>query len=455
MIVLPAIAGQTFAVLGMGKSGLAASKSLAASGATVWAWDDNEASRAAAIKENIPQTNLGEKDLKTCAALVMSPGIPHTYPAPHPVAAAAKTAGIPIIGDVELLLRACPAARTVAITGTNGKSTTTALIGHILTEAKLPVQTGGNLGMPALSLAPLGKDGVYVLELSSYQLELTTSRALTVGVLLNITPDHLDRHGGMAGYIAAKKRIINPAAHQTLVIGIDSEPTASIASDLTAHSHIKLRLISVERPLAEGLSVQNGMLMDGREPVLDLTSLPRLRGCHNWQNVAAAYAACLALAVSKTQIISGIKSFMGLAHRQQLVASIDGIAYINDSKATNADAASKALASYDSIYWILGGRPKEDGLNGLEPFMPKIRHAYLIGEAAPAFADWLQGKCPYTLCGTLDAALSAARRQAETDCAADATVLLSPACASFDQFKSFEHRGETFIQLVKQLERLS
>jgi UDP-N-acetylmuramoylalanine--D-glutamate ligase len=386
-------------------------------------------------------------------ALVLSPGIPHRFPKPHSVAQRARDTGLPIIGDIELLALARLKARFAGITGTNGKSTTTALIGHILAAAQRKVQIGGNLGMPALLLEALGSDGVYVLELSSYQLELTQSLTLDVAVLLNVTPDHLDRHGGMAGYVEAKRRIFrNQAAQQTAIIGIDDEICRGIRDTLSNARAQRIIPISAHMEAKGGVYIRAGHLIDDLDGkaaiILDLKDAPHLPGSHNAQNAAAGYAAARMLGVDSAACAAGIKSFPGLAHRQELIATIDGVRYVNDSKATNADAAEKALACYDDIYWITGGRAKEDGIDALAPLFPRIRRAFLIGEAAPRFAKTLDGKVDYAIAGTLDKAVAQAREAALAGKKPGAVVLLSPACASFDQFQDFEARGEAFRRLV-------
>jgi UDP-N-acetylmuramoylalanine--D-glutamate ligase len=444
MIRIPHESGRPVAVLGLGKSGLNAARALAASGAEVWAWDDDAAKRSA-----VPTTDLYACDWSRPSALVISPGIPHRFPAPHPIAAKAEAVGCPIIGEVELLFRAQPRARYIGITGTNGKSTTTALTGHLLKCAGCNVEIGGNLGTPALALSPLDAEGIYVLEMSSYQLELAPSAHFHAGVLLNITPDHLDRHGGMTGYIAAKERIFqNQAGEDWAVIGIDDEPCRAIHRRLGGQHVVAL---AVGHAAAGAISVRERILRNeaGRE-VLDLGRAPALPGPHNWQNAAAAYAVARALGIPESEIIAGIETYPGLAHRQELIAEREGIRFINDSKATNADATAKALACYDRIYWILGGKPKETGLDGLEAYYPRIRRAYLIGAAAPDFDRCLRAQGVATrLCGTLERAVGAAAADARSD--PGAVVLLSPACASFDQFANFEERGERFRMLVEDL----
>jgi UDP-N-acetylmuramoylalanine--D-glutamate ligase len=448
MIRIPHEPGRPVAVLGLGKSGLVAARALAASGTEVWAWDDDEAKRKA-----LSTTDLYKCDWSRPSALVLSPGIPHRYPAPHPIAAKAVAANVPIIGEVELLFRAQPKATFVGITGTNGKSTTTALIGHLLRRAGKRAEVGANLGTPALALAPLEEGGIYVLEMSSYQLELVPTARFDVAVLLNITPDHLERHGGMAGYIAAKRRIFDRQRPQDwAAIGIDDEHCRAIRAELGDRHVIA---VAIGREASSAITVRNGILSDetGRE-IMDLAKALALPGLHNWQNAAAAFAVGRALGLSTASIAAGIETYPGLPHRQELIATREGVRFINDSKATNADAAAKALACYDPIYWIAGGRAKETGLDGLEPYYHRIAKAYLIGEAAPAFEERLLADDVATRqCGTLDRAVAAAAADAAAGKREGAVVLLSPACASFDQFANFEERGERFRSLVHELDR--
>ncbi len=416
MIVVDGFAGRRVAVLGLARSGRAAARSLAAGGAEVLAWDDNAKVREA-LSGEIPLCDLAAADWRDVAALVLSPGIPHSFPAPHPAVLRARAAGAEIIGDIELLGRTQPTARYVGITGTNGKSTTTALIGHILAAAGRRIEVGGNLGTPALSFAPLDADGIYVLELSSFQLELIASLAFDVAVLLNITPDHLDRHGDMAGYIAAKRRVFaHQGAGATAIIGIDDAICRDLAEELRHRQHGRVVPISAAQPAPGGVYVDAGWLVDAMGPrpvrVLDLAEAERLPGSHNWQNAAAAYAAVRAVGVAPEAAAAAIRSFPGLAHRQELVARIDQVRYINDSKATNADAAEKALACYQAIYWIAGGLPKAGGITSLTPYFGRLRHAYLIGTATEEFAATLGSSVPFTRCGDLATALAAASAQA-------------------------------------------
>ncbi|CAK0761215.1 UDP-N-acetylmuramoylalanine--D-glutamate ligase [uncultured Gammaproteobacteria bacterium] len=462
MIDLSLLRGQVVAVMGLGKSGLATAEALVCAGVEAWVWDDNADRRAQAAAlgarvVDLTAVELTGADLAGVAGLVLSPGIPHTYPQPHPVAVRARAAGVPIIGDIDLLGRAQTEATYVGITGTNGKSTTTALIGHLLRALGTgPVEVGGNLGTPVLTFAPLGKNGLYVLEMSSYQLELTPSVRFKVAVLLNITPDHLDRHGGMDGYIKAKSLIFDTqGTGDTAVIGVDDEGCRKIYQELSTRPGVRVVPISVERALPGGVWVRDGRLFDhtgsGVVEVTDLNGIQTLPGSHNWQNAAAAYAACRALGLETDKILAAMASFPGLAHRQQRVGVGNGVVYVNDSKATNVDAAAKALVCYRPIYWIIGGRAKDSGLDGLEPLMERVRHAYVIGEATERFAVWLTAnRVSFERCGTLDKAVAAAAQRAETERLPGACVLLSPACASWDQFTSFEQRGEVFADLVGQ-----
>ncbi|MGH6932179.1 MAG: UDP-N-acetylmuramoyl-L-alanine--D-glutamate ligase [Dongiaceae bacterium] len=457
MIRIPEMAGRKVAVLGLARSGVAAAQALMASGADVWAWDDSSSARDAAHAAGIPLRDLHACDWSRPEALVLSPGIPHSFPKPHPVAALAKDKNCPILGDIELMARANLRARFIGITGTNGKSTTTALIGHVLRSAGRRAEVGGNLGTAALDLAPLGENAFYVLEVSSYQLELTHSLVFDAAVLLNIAPDHLDRHGGMKGYIAAKARIFDRQdSSRTAVIGIDDPDCQDIFATLQADGRQKVVPVSAMRPHQGGVYADYGWLIDDIDrastEVLELARATRLPGQHNWHNAAAAYAACRAVGLDADSIAAGLVGYPGLAHRQELIAAISDIRYVNDSKATNADAAAKALACYSAIYWIVGGRAKETGLDGLEPFYPNIVHAFLIGEAADRFAVALEGQVACTKCGTLPNALAAAHRMAQGEQRPGAVVLLSPACASFDQYRNFEERGDAFRDLVRALE---
>jgi UDP-N-acetylmuramoylalanine--D-glutamate ligase len=446
---------RTVAVLGLARSGLVAAEALAASGAKVVAWDDGEKGRAAGNAAGILLDDLAKAEPLDWAALVMSPGIPLTHPAPHPAARRALDAGIEVIGDIELLARAGTGANFLGITGTNGKSTTTALIGHVMATLGLPSAVGGNLGIPVLSLPALGPDGHYVIEMSSFQLDLINRLRFGTAILLNVTPDHLDRHGDMAGYVAAKRRIFaNQASGDTAILGIDDAYVRALADELT-HGPARLIRISAEGPVAGGVYVADGMLIDDLDGkavrVMDLVPVPTLPGRHNWQNAAAAYAACRTAGAEPAAIARAIATYPGLPHRQELVGGLPGIRFVNDSKATNADAAAKALGCYERIYWIAGGLPKAGGITSLAPFFPRLAGAFLIGQAADEFAETLTGRAPVTRSGTLAAAIADATAAARRDGAPDAVVLLSPACASYDQFTSYEARGDAFRALARHI----
>ncbi|MEE8516221.1 MAG: UDP-N-acetylmuramoyl-L-alanine--D-glutamate ligase [Alphaproteobacteria bacterium] len=456
MISIPSVQGTPIAVLGLGISGLAAAKALMASGARVMAWDDDDTRRRQAQDQGIGLVDLTDAELDGVASLVLSPGIPHTYPAPHPVAARARAAGIEIIGDIELLARSQPEARFIGITGTNGKSTVTALIGHIFQTAGRNCAIGGNLGPPVLALEPLEAGGNYIVELSSYQLELMDTPALDIAVLINISPDHLDRHGGMVGYITAKGSIFDrTSAGAVSIISVDDDPCRDIFAQLNGNGGRRIIPISVSRKVATGIYVKGVTLYDDTDgkdrPIVDLRSAQALPGIHNWQNAAAAFAVARAAHIEPRLIAEAIKTYPGLAHRQELVAIIDDIQYVNDSKATNAEAAAKALICYPAVYWIAGGQAKEGGIGSLAPNFSRIRHAFLIGDAAGSFAESLKRKVPFTLSGDLAAAVADAHHMATTEKLPSAVVLLSPACASFDQFANFEARGEAFRHAVEAL----
>jgi UDP-N-acetylmuramoylalanine--D-glutamate ligase len=460
MIELASTSGRTYAVMGLGASGLATAEALARAGARVLAWDDDAARREAAAKRGVTLTDLRDADLSTARALLLSPGIPHTFPAPHPLALRARAAGIPILCDIDLLLGANmdadTRARAIGVTGTNGKSTVTALIGHILTTAGVPCSVGGNLGPAALGLAPQGPGGTYVLELSSYQLERIATAGFDIAVLINISPDHLDRHGGMDGYVAAKERLFGllRGSRAIAVIGADDAHCRAIAKRLGASDEVRIIAISADGAIAGGVYVENGRVIDATEgtprTIADIFAVRTLPGTHNRQNAAAAAAAMLAFGLAPEAIAQGLLSYPGLAHRQEHLRDIGAVAYVNDSKATNAEAALRAISCYDNIFWIAGGLAKDGGFGGLAPGFGRIRHAYLIGRAAPEIAAVLGDRVAHTLSGTLDAAVRSAHAAAQAS-GGEAVVLLSPACASFDQFAHFEARGDAFRRLVADL----
>ncbi|MDF3034485.1 MAG: UDP-N-acetylmuramoylalanine--D-glutamate ligase [Alphaproteobacteria bacterium] len=433
----------------MARSGLAAVKWLLGQGAFVIAVDDNphKVREAQALGAQVAE-NLNAIPWGDVVAVIQSPGIPLWLPSPHPLTVQARQMGIPIIGDGDLFRQTHPEARFVGITGTNGKSTTTALIGHILKACGVDSQVGGNIGIPILSLPPAQ---TYVLELSSYQLDLFGPLNLAVAAWLNIAPDHLDRHGSLEGYVAAKKRLFQTRdSKQTAVIGIDDPISEAVWRELSTRQ--STLPVSVNRDLDAGIHVQGGWLREGPARVLDVTLLPTLKGTHNYQNAAIAYGVCRTLGLAQEDIAQAMVTFPGLAHRQERVRTVNGIDFINDSKGTNADATARALATFNKIYWIAGGKAKSDGIDALSSYFPKIAHAFLIGEAQDQFAATLQGKVPYTKSGILEQAVEDSYRLALTDVCSAPVVLLSPACASFDQFQDFEHRGAVFCQLVQNLE---
>ncbi len=439
-------AGRRYAVLGLGKNGLPAANTLAAMGAEVTAWDDIKPSPCGrGLGEGLAAgINLADPtpSIRSYDALILSPGIPHRLPAPHPAAVAAIAAGVPIWSDAELLYQAVRAAgsraRFVGITGTNGKSTTTALVAHILAAAGRTVAAGGNLGPTALALPLLDHNGLYVLEMSSYMLERIGSLRFDAAVMLNLSPDHLDRHGDMAGYAAAKRAIFDRQTMGDLAVaGVDDAASRAMAAELGA--------ITVSGARRADVWCDAGVLRDAAGPILAMADAPTLPGAHNAQNAAAAAAVALHLGVGRAELAEAITSFPGLPHRQQRVASIEGVAYVDDSKATNADAAACALACYERIVWIIGGVSKAGGVAPLAPFFPRITHALLIGRDAALLAAQL-GDVPHEVVGTLDRAVPAARAAAARTGAE--VVLLSPACASFDQFSGFEARGRRFAELV-------
>lgn len=464
MIDLSHRSGQHLAVLGLGGSGIAAAQALAASGVTVTTWDDNAAPRLNASDAGLTVRDLAGVSWDDLDGLVMSPGIPLTHPKPHPVAAAAMAAARPVLGDIELLAEVAAPATTIAITGTNGKSTTTALVHHILKAAGRKAAVGGNLGPPALDLEHPGADGFFVLELSSYQLDLCRDARFDIAVLLNITPDHIDRHGDMAGYVSAKGRIFRDrsdtvstggAAKQIAVIGIDDEHGRAFADDLAQRPGWQVIPVSVGAAVKGGACVIDGQLFDGLDgatdnPVAELSDIETLPGAHNWQNAAAAYAICRAAGLSTDEIVPHLAAYPGLPHRQEIVGRLGTVRFINDSKATNGEATAKALSSYEAIYWIAGGIAKADGLGPAAPYFDNVRHAFLIGEAAESFADEIGDRLPITQAGDLATATRLATEAATAD-GGDAVVLLSPAAASFDQFPNFGARGDAFRACVAEI----
>jgi UDP-N-acetylmuramoylalanine--D-glutamate ligase len=461
-------AGQRFAVVGLGKNGLPAAHALTAMGAEVVAWDDSPAGRdgAGALTVQDPREAGG-----TFGAVVLSPGIPHILPKPHPIAAWAHAAGIPILTDAELLFqavrRAGSKARFAGITGTNGKSTTTALLAHVLTGAGVPAVAGANLGPAALSLPLLPDNGVYVLEMSSYMLERLATLRFDVAAMLNLSVDHLDRHGDMDGYAMAKRAIFDrQGAGDLAVVGVDDErsrgmysefvmagegpPSTAIfapTSQVVGGGPSPAMTIAISGLSPADAWCDNGMLRDKDGPILAMAECPTLPGSHNAQNAAAVAAMATFLGVSRAAIAQGLRTYPGLPHRQQLVGRVDGVSYIDDSKATNADAAQRALVCYDRLIWIAGGMAKEDGILPLIPQFPRIAHAFLIGRDTPILAATLRAHgVPFTEAETLENAVALSAKAAVEKHAP--VVLLSPACASWDQFTGYDQRGDRFAALV-------
>lgn len=449
--------GKPVAVLGLGVSGLSVAKALKTGGARVVAWDDEDDKRNAAEKAGIEIADFIEGCLDGYAALIMAPGIPLHFPKPHPAVEKAREAGIEIIGDLEIFHRSLHGFKTVGITGTNGKSTTTALIAHVVKESGRNAAMGGNIGVPVFNLPLSGEGGIAVLEMSSYQIDLCPNFAPDIAVLLNITPDHIERHGSMESYIAAKERIFQGAG--VAICAIDDPHTIGIYDKIVKAGMRTVIPVSVKKEMAGGVYVREGNLFDAIQGEAvnagSLTGISTLPGTHNQQNICAAFAVCRTLGLTAEEILTHVKTYPGLSHRQFLARLINGIAYVNDSKATNADATARAVACYNNVYLIAGGRPKEGGLSGLEPYGDKIRHVFLIGEAMDDFAKWLQNmNIPHTKSGSLDIAVLEAHRMAQSERGQPGgagTVLLSPACASWDQFENFAQRGTVFEALVKTL----
>ena len=465
MIPSRAFANRTVAIFGLARTGLGAVRALVAGGTRVIAWDDDSNARDLGGQEGAELMPWREWPWETIAALILSPGVPLTHPRPHGVVEHANRAKVRIIGDVELFaheIRPDPngsaKAPVIAITGTNGKSTTTALVGHILNACGFDAQIGGNIGKSVLELSPPSAKAIYVLEMSSFQIDLAPGLTPDVGILSNLSPDHIDRHGTMENYAAIKARLMRQTAKDgQVVIGVDDAYSSAIFTQLSAAGGTQAHPVSVGKVLGRGIFVVDGTLyhaMGARAvKVMDMAGAARLQGAHNWQNAALAYGAVRPFISDTKAIAAAIASFPGLAHRMEDVGHIGKAAFINDSKATNADATARALAVYPDIFWIAGGKPKDGGIESLSEFFPRVRKAYLIGEAAPAFARTLDGKAPYDMSGTLDVAVASAAADAAASSAPSPVVLLSPACASYDQFKDFEQRGDVFRSLVSKLPR--
>lgn len=463
MIKASTFDGRRVVVFGLGRTGVSAALSLQAGGANVWAWDDNAAGRSAAKKAGVSVRDPRETDWGGFDELVLSPGVPHDLPEPHWSAVKAVEANVPIICDIEILAREINARpiserpKIVAITGTNGKSTTTSLIGHVLKAVGKDAQIGGNIGRGVLDLDRMHGGAYYVIELSSYQLERTNSLRANAAVFLNLSPDHLDRHGTMDAYGQAKERIFsNQTTDDTVIIGVDDDYGRTLTTALKVKNGRRIIPISSKRALGHGVFALGGKLMDrtGKrgKTICDLTDALALEGTHNAQNAAAAYAAVVSLGLDPGAIGKAILSFPGLAHRMETVGRLGKVRFVNDSKATNADAVRQALRSYENVYWIAGGLAKAGGLDPVTDLFDRVAKAYLIGEAAKPFARTLRGAdVPFKLSGELDMATVCAARDALQSDHPNPIVLLSPACASFDQFKSFEARGDAFREMVQAL----
>jgi len=459
MIPVTSFAGKTVALFGLGGSGLASAQALVAGGADVIAFDDSAASIDKARAAGIATQDLRNIDWTKMSALLLAPGVPLTHPAPHWSVALANNASVEVIGDVELFCRErrklAPHSPFVAITGTNGKSTTTALIHHLLRSVGRSADLGGNIGTAVLTLRPPRADHAHVVECSSYQIDLAPTLDPRVGILINVSEDHLDRHGTIDHYAAVKERLVaGVPADGTAVIGVDDEWCAAAAERVAARGKNVVR-ISIRRKLADGIYAENSAIVRAAggktETIARLDNIGSLRGLHNAQNAACATAAALTLGLAPGQIQAGLRSFPGLAHRMEQVGRKGAVLFVNDSKATNADSSAQALACFDNMFWIAGGKPKTGGITSLEKFFPRIRKAYLVGEAAEEFARTLDGKVAYDMAGTIDRAVELSARDAEASGLKEPVVLLSPACASFDQFRNFEVRGDHFRALVLKL----
>ncbi|MBY5461922.1 UDP-N-acetylmuramoyl-L-alanine--D-glutamate ligase [Rhizobium leguminosarum] len=460
MIPVTTLKDRKVALFGLGGSGFATARALISGGAAVTAWDDNPDSVAKAAAEGIRTEDLHNIDWSQQTLFVLSPGVPLTHPKPHWTVDLARAAGVDVVGDVELFVRErrahAPDCPFIAITGTNGKSTTTALVAHILRSSGYDTQLGGNIGTAVLTLDPPRAERFYVVECSSYQIDLAPTLDPSAGILLNLTPDHLDRHGTMQHYADIKERLV--AGSDVAIVGVDDSHSALIA-DRVQRAGVKVVRISRRNVVADGIYAEGTKLIQAAGgamlPFADLDGIQTLRGSHNAQNAAAAVAACLAVGVSADDIRAGLASFPGLKHRMQPVGQRGRVVFINDSKATNADAAAPALSSYDRIYWIAGGLPKAGGITTLAPYFPRIAKAYLIGEAAAEFAATLGEAVPYEISGTLERAVAHAAADAERDENVASAVMLSPACASFDQYKNFEVRGDAFVGHVAALDGIA
>ncbi len=455
MTPVRSFAGKRVAVVGLGGSGLATLAALQAGGASIAAWDDGVSARERAAQAGFAVEDLRQADWSVFAALVLAPGVPLTHPEPHWSVLRAQAANVPVIGDIELFQREraslAPTAPFVAITGTNGKSTTTALIAHILKSAGRDVALGGNIGTPILALPPPAPGRIHVIECSTFQIDLAPSLAPSIGLLINLTPDHLDRHGTMEAYAAIKERLVANA--DVALVGVDDHYCRAIYARVKQAKGSEAKAVSAQRVPDADVWVDGHRVFEkgGPAPAVDLAEAKNLRGAHNGQNAAFAFAATRALGLSLEEIRAGMRSFPGLAHRMEQVGRRGRVLFVNDSKATNADAAEKALLTFNDIFWILGGKAKQGGIEPLRPLFKRVAKAYLIGDASDTFAHSLDGEVAFERCGTLDNAVAEAARDAALSAAAEPVVLLSPACASYDQFANFEQRGDRFRERVTAL----
>lgn len=457
MIPVTTRKGQNITLFGLGGSGMVTAEALVAGGAQVMAFDDNPQKVEEASSKGIPTGDLREYDFSQADALVLSPGVPLTHPKPHWTVELAHKHHVPIIGDVALFADErrthSPNAHFIAITGTNGKSTTTALISHILASSGRNVQMGGNIGRAVLSLDAVSDDKVYVVECSSYQIDLAPQLDPSIGILLNLAPDHLDRHGTMENYAEIKSRLV--AKSNVSIIGDNDVYSSQISDGFDVKGKTVIRISN--QKLFSGFGVIDEQIVEfnsGDEDfIANLHGIATLRGKHNAQNAAAAIAACQSVGLTHEEIQEGLNSFPGLAHRMEVIGSVGDVLFVNDSKGTNADAAAMALGSFENIYWIAGGLPKEGGIESLRSFFGRIKKAYLIGEAAPEFSATLGSDVAFEISQTLDVAVQTASKDAKKS-GQKAVVMLSPACASFDQFANFEVRGKAFRQEVEKLENL-
>jgi UDP-N-acetylmuramoylalanine--D-glutamate ligase len=463
VIPITTFAGSKVAIFGLGGSGLASAHALLAGGADVIGWDDDAHVIAKAASAGVPTADLRHIAWSAISALVLAPGVPLTYPFPHWSVGLARAAAVEVIGDIELFCRErrrqAPQSSFVAITGTNGKSTTTVLVAHLMRCAGYDTQVGGNIGTAILSLEPPRAGRVHVIEVSSYQIDLAPTLDPSVGVLINVSEDHLDRHGTLRDYAAVKERLAAGVQKDgTAIVGVDDNWCAA-AADRIERAGKRLIRVSVRRPLPDGLYVEAEKIMHAAggtaRAIACIGGIGSLRGVHNAQNAACATGAALALALTPHAIEQGLVSFPGLAHRMEQVGRRGRVLFVNDSKATNADSTAQALACFSAIFWIAGGKPKTGGIAQLACFFPRIRKAYLIGEAAAEFAKELEGQVPYVVAGTLERAVDLAARDSAASNVEEPVVLLSPACASFDQYRNFEVRGDRFRERVLALPGLT